>query len=108
MSAVELLQQIVTNKTPVQKSMISITSTKPDFSVNFPSLVPVSEIALAKLRIYHSWPNIRSEVFGGQQPIIHWYLRGKIKMTAPQTGKLFIYQRGHTKLNKSIKNFSEG
>ncbi|KAL3836102.1 hypothetical protein ACJMK2_021555 [Sinanodonta woodiana] len=48
--------------------MISIASTKPEFSVNFPSPVPVSELALAKLRVYHSWPNIRSEAFGGQQP----------------------------------------
>ncbi|KAL3856611.1 hypothetical protein ACJMK2_011346 [Sinanodonta woodiana] len=43
--------------------MISITSTNPEFSVNFPSPVSVSEIALAKLRIYHSWPNIRSSAF---------------------------------------------
>jgi hypothetical protein len=48
--------------------MISISSTNPEFSVNFPSPVPVKEIALAKLRVYHSWPNIRSKTFGDQQP----------------------------------------
>ena len=68
MSSIELLQQIAENTKPTQTSLISITSTKPEFSVNFPSPVSVSELALAKLRIYYSWPNIRSEVFGGQQP----------------------------------------
>ena len=68
MSTIELLQQIASNTKPAQTSMISITSTKPEFSVNFPSPVSVSELALAKLRVYHSWPNIRSETFGGQQP----------------------------------------
>ncbi|KAL3892084.1 hypothetical protein ACJMK2_004321 [Sinanodonta woodiana] len=34
--------------------MISITSTNPEFSMNFPSPVSVSEIALAKLRVYHN------------------------------------------------------
>ncbi|KAL3864998.1 hypothetical protein ACJMK2_006635 [Sinanodonta woodiana] len=34
--------------------MISITSTNPEFNVNFPSPVSVSEIALAKLRVYHN------------------------------------------------------
>lgn len=48
--------------------MISIESINPEFSVNFPSPVPVKEIALAKLRVYNSWPNIRSKIFGGQQP----------------------------------------
>jgi len=49
----------------VKTCMISITSTNPEFSVNFPSPIPVKEIALAKLRAYHSWPNIRSVAFGG-------------------------------------------
>ena len=66
--SLELLQQIAENTTPVKTSMISISSTNPEFSVNFPSPVPVKEIALAKLRVYHSWPNIRSVAFGGQQP----------------------------------------
>ncbi len=48
--------------------MISISSTNPKFSVNFPSPVSVKEIALAKLRVYHSWPNIRSVAFGGKKP----------------------------------------
>ena len=64
----QLLQRIAENTTPIQTSMISITSTSPQFSVNFPSPIPVKEIALAKLRVYHSWPNIRSVAFGGQQP----------------------------------------
>ena len=64
----QLLQRIDVNTTPVQTSMISITSTKPEFSVNFPSSIPVREIALAKLRVYHRWPNIRSVAFNGQQP----------------------------------------
>ena len=68
MSSQELLQRLATNTTPVQTRMISITSTNPEFNVNFPSPVPVNEIALAKLLIYHSWPNIRSVAFGGQQP----------------------------------------
>jgi hypothetical protein len=46
--------------------MISISSRNPEFSVNFPSPIQVSEIALSKLRVYHSWPNIRSVAFGGQ------------------------------------------
>ena len=65
---VQLLQRIAENTSPVQTNMISITSTKPEFSVNFPSSVPVKEISLAKLRVYHSWPNIRAEPFGTQQP----------------------------------------
>jgi hypothetical protein len=64
----ELLQRIAENTTPMKTSMISITSTNPEFNVNFPSSIPVKEIALAKLRVYHSWPNIRSVAFGGQQP----------------------------------------
>ena len=67
-SQTSLLQRIAENTIPMKTSMISITSTNPEFSVNFPSPVPVSEIALAKLRVYHSWPNIRSVAFGGQQP----------------------------------------
>ena len=66
--SLELLQRIAENTNPIRTSMISITSTNPEFSVNFPSPIPVREIALAKLRVYHSWPNIRSVAFGGQQP----------------------------------------
>ena len=66
--SLELLQRIAENTTPVKTSMISITSTNPEFNVNFSSPIPVSEIALAKLRVYHSWPNIRSVAFGGQHP----------------------------------------
>jgi hypothetical protein len=66
--SLELLQRIAENTTPVQTSMISIASRNPEFSVNFPSPIPVKEIALAKLRVYHSWPNIRSDTFGGQRP----------------------------------------
>ena len=66
--SLELLQRITENTTPTKTSMISITSTNPEFSVNFPTPVPVNEIALAKLRMYNSWPNIRSKPFGVQQP----------------------------------------
>ncbi len=61
----ELLQQIVTNTTPSKTTMISISTTNPEFSVNFPTAIPVKEIALAQLRVYYSWPNIRSKPFGG-------------------------------------------
>jgi hypothetical protein len=64
----QLLQRIAENTTPRKTSMISITSTNPEFNVNFPSPVSVKEIALAKLRVYHSWPNIRSVEFGGKRP----------------------------------------
>ena len=66
--SLKLLQRIAENTTPAKTSMISITSTNPEFSVSFPSPIPVKEIALAKLRVYHSWPIIRSVAFGGQQP----------------------------------------
>ena len=59
----QLLQRIAENTTPLKTSMISITSTNPEFSVNFPSQIQVKEIALAKLRVYHSWPNIRLVAF---------------------------------------------
>ncbi len=45
--------------------MISVSSTNPEFSVNFPTAIPASEIALAQLRVYNIWPNIRSKRFGG-------------------------------------------
>jgi hypothetical protein len=48
--------------------MISLSSTNPEFSVNFPTAIPAKEIALAQLWVYHSWPNIRSKPFGGLQP----------------------------------------
>ena len=62
----ELLQRIAENTTPIQTSMISVTSTNPEFSVDFPFRIPVMKVALAKLRVYHSWPNNRSVAFGGQ------------------------------------------
>ncbi len=64
----ELLQQIVINTTPLKTTMISISPTNPEFSANFPTAIPVKEIALAQLRVYYSWPNIRSKPFGGLQP----------------------------------------
>ncbi|KAK3593147.1 hypothetical protein CHS0354_039630 [Potamilus streckersoni] len=63
----ELLQQIVTNTTTSKTNMISISSANPEFSVNFPTAIPVKEIALAQLRVYYSWPNIRSKPFVGLQ-----------------------------------------
>ena len=68
MSAQELLQQIVTNTTPVKTTMISVSTTNLEFSINFPTAISANEIALAQLRVYHSWPNIRSEPFGGLPP----------------------------------------
>ncbi len=56
-SSRELLQKIVTN-TPSK-------TTKPECSVNFPTAIPASEIALAQHRVYNSWSNIRSKPFGG-------------------------------------------
>ena len=100
----QLLQRIAENTNPLKTSMISITSTNPQFSVNFPCPIPVKEIALAKLRIYHSWPNNRSVAFGGRHPIIPWCSRIRIDPMALQTGTLFPYQLDHTKLNKSIVN----
>ena len=86
--------------------MISITSMNPEFSVNFPSPVPEKEIELAKLRVYHSSPNIRSVAFGGQQPKNHSGVPVRIKPMVPQTGILFRYQLDPTKSNKSIMNFN--
>ncbi|KAK3589769.1 hypothetical protein CHS0354_021099, partial [Potamilus streckersoni] len=64
-SSRELLQQIVTNTTPSKITMISVSSTNPEFSVNFQTAISASEIALAQLRVYNSWPDIRSKPFGG-------------------------------------------
>ncbi len=68
MSEIQILQKISDNTSPRQTSMISISSKNPEFSIRFPSPISVYKIALAKLRLYNSWPNIRNKRFGNQQP----------------------------------------
>ena len=101
----ELLQQIVENTTPIKTSMISISTTNPEFSVNFPTPVPVKEIALAKLRVYNTWPNIRSKPFGVQQPNNSLVFFGKNKQNGDPNWNVVSIPTGSYEIEKINEEF---
>ncbi|KAL3865632.1 hypothetical protein ACJMK2_043003 [Sinanodonta woodiana] len=49
-------------------STITLTSKDPEFTVEFPTPIPSNKIALTQLRVYYSWPNVRSEPYHGKLP----------------------------------------
>ncbi|KAL3858518.1 hypothetical protein ACJMK2_013103 [Sinanodonta woodiana] len=54
----------ITEKT----SRISVTTRSPQLVVKLPTPVPASKIALTQLRVYYTWPNIRSEPYHDKLP----------------------------------------
>ncbi|KAL3858570.1 hypothetical protein ACJMK2_008846 [Sinanodonta woodiana] len=68
MSSTEILQQKASNTNPTRTTLISVTTKTPKFTVEFPTPIPSSRIALTQLRVYYSWPNIRSEPYQGKPP----------------------------------------
>ena len=54
----ELLKQIAIAS--LKTTMITITSNNPEFNINFPCVIPLRQIKLAKLGEYYNWPNTRS------------------------------------------------
>ena len=88
----ELLQQIAVNTSHVKTKLISIVTEEPEFSVEFPSPLQASEMALTQLRCYYSWPNVRAEPFGDKLPNNSFTFSYKKEPMEHQNGIQYIYQ----------------